>query len=145
MTKIIAGVVGFFITLALLVYFTPANAGQNCVKGYVYSLVTKDCIKAVNDEEDRQDSSASGGLQWSGVSKSSCNQASKEMDGMMAQCRKYDKNQGGKSVEQCGKCCRQLREYSRRWQKCHNKGFAPPVAYATIRGSIQRLGCKWKI
>lgn len=121
---------------------TLAFAGQSCKSGYYYSRAKKACVKRVKQTVAKQDANAAGGPQWGPPNKENCAAASSEMDSSMALCRGYDIGTG-KSDEQCAKCCRQLREGTRRWQQCHSKGFAPAVDWATINRSKERLGCTW--
>ncbi len=114
-------------------------AGVSCKKNYIYDGVN--CVKRVQQEIASQDSAAADGPQWPGPTRESCNRASKQQEGNARRCRSYDyqeaKAEGdGKTLEQCAKCCRQLREDMRRWKQCAAAGFAPPFP--------SRLASKWK-
>lgn len=142
LTVLVSATFMFVSAPALIMNTDTAFAGQSCKSGYYYDKSRKACVKRVKQRSDQQDAAASGGPQWGPPSKAACAQASREMDDSMALCRRYDKGDG-KDLEECAKCCRQLREGANRWQVCHRLGFAPEVDWTSINASKERLGCTW--
>lgn len=139
---------GLFLTVA-----TSAHAGsQSCKSGFYFDTQSLACVKQVRLQIGSQDVRAAAGPQWGPVNAANCAAASREMDRSMALCRSYDARKGaydanlgrvvdGKLVEECGKCCRQLREGMRRWAACFAKGLAPQPDYTTARRSAAALNC----
>lgn len=149
MIKLFAAVV---VALACWVHAPAFAGGASCKGGYYFNEDTLTCVKQVRAKIGAQDLSAMGGAQWGPVNAQNCASASAEMDRSAAQCRSYDARQGaydailgmvvdGKLLEECSKCCRQLREGMNRWKLCHQAGFAPPPDTASARRSATAMNC----
>ena len=131
-----------------------AAAGQSCQTGHYFDTVSLACVKKVQLTIRAQDRAAASGPRWGLVNSRNCAQASREMDRSAAKCRRMDAQRGvydaalgriidGKMLEQCARCCRQLREGMNRWRVCHANGYAPPPDYRTARRSAERMNCSF--
>jgi len=109
-----------------------AEAGNFCT-------TVQKCKEEVRQYVATQDSAATAGPQWGPVGRSACAIASREQEGNERRCRSYDKKPGGKTLAECAKCYRQVREDLARWEQCYRAGYAPKPPDA-IYESLARLG-----
>lgn len=124
------------ILLAMAAFLFSMNVALAC-DPHVQS-----CPAQVGSAIAGQDAAAAGGPQWGPVNAANCAAASREMDQSAARCRSYDAA-GGKHIEQCAACCRQLREGVNRQNACAAVGLAPPVNWSAVSTAKARLDCNW--
>jgi hypothetical protein len=110
---------------------SSASAGEYCVKVAECKAVVKSIVQQQNHSTD--------GRQWGPASPSACEVASREQEGNERRCRSYDKKPGGKTLEECAKCYRQVVLDIARWEQCYAGGWAPKPPKA-IYESLARLG-----
>jgi len=110
---------------------TVAQAGEYC-------KTVKTCQATVQAEIKRQNNGTDGRL-WGPPSPSACEIASREQENNERRCRAYDKKPGGKTLEECAKCYRQVVLDIARWEQCYKGGWAPKPPRA-IYESLARLG-----
>lgn len=156
MTNFIRAMLTFVLLVGLVPtgFVSVAQAGQSCKNGYYFDTGKSTCVKKVKITIKAQDAAASGGPQWGPPNRANCNAASREMDQSAALCRSYDGLKAydaklgiivkGKVLEQCAKCCRQLREGMARWKLCYKKGLAPRPDFATANKSAKKLNCSFR-
>jgi len=128
-----------------------ADIDVSCRSGYYFNTSTLTCVQKVQVTIASQDARASGGPQYGPVNPANCAAASREMDRSAALCRSYDARRAydastgtvvnGKLLNECAKCCRQLREGMNRWALCHAAGFAPRPDYVSARRSSDLMNC----
>ncbi len=135
MRHIILSAFGLLAALIIFASFggiNTAEAGQYCKS----ASTCKAEVAALTRSQD----AAARGAQWK-VGQSSCRSAAEQQKANERRCRAFDAKWGGKTLEECARCYRQVREDIRRWEACHKAsgGIVPPPP-AAIYASLARLG-----
>lgn len=126
--------------LALVIGAFVAAAPSGAVAQPVaVCTTTQSCRTDVAKMVASQDGTARTGSQWGPANARNCAIASREQEANEKRCRSYDRQQGGKTLHQCAKCFRQVREDLARWVQCSRIGYAPNPP-STIYRSLARLG-----
>lgn len=125
------------VTTLAVVFF--ALAGMNTVAEAKCNPWRQSCAAQVQGGIATQDKAAIGKKQWgaNGVTQTSCNAASAEMDRSAARARAANSN----DPKDCSKYCRQLREGMNRWTACYKAGYAPAPNWSGARTAGARLNC----